>query len=105
MKDKDIKWLEDKSDEYFEERNRLIKRKERYEKRGKDIPKNLDKRISECFALYIFYKGLITQSIEAELNMAQKRQEAEIRRSLGVRDCDIMPFGFNSFYGMSPFIR
>lgn len=105
MKDKDIKWLEDKSDEYFEERNRLIKRKERYEKRGKDIPKNLDKRIGECFVLYLFYKGLMTQSIETELNMARKRQEAELMKARDVRDYSGIPFGFNSFYGIGPFIR
>lgn len=105
MNEKDIKWLEDKSDEYFEERNRLIKRKERYEKRGKDIPKNLDKRIGECFALYIFYKGLITQSIESELDIARRQQEVELRKSLGARDCGRVPFGFNSFYGIGPFIR
>lgn len=105
MDEKDIKWLEDKSNEYFEERKKLIERKERYKKRGKDIPKNLDKRISECFALYLFYKGLMTQNIETELNRARKRQEAELMRSSGINDYGRIPFGFNSFYGMSPFIR
>ena len=105
MDEKDIKWLGDKSNEYFEERKKLIERKERYIKRGKDIPKNLDKRISECFALYLFYKGLMTQNIEAECNRARERQEAELRKSLGVNDYNMIPFGFNSFYGMSPFIR
>lgn len=105
MDEKDIKWLEDKSNEYFEERNRLVKRKERYEKRGKDFPKNLDKRISECFALHLFYKGLMIQNIKAEFNLARSRQEAELRKSLDVGNYSGIQFGFNSFYGMNPFIR
>lgn len=105
MDEKYMKWLEDRRDEYFKEGKRLIERKERYTKNGKDVPKNLNKRIRECNALFDYYDSLIKQKVEAELNMARQRQEAELRKSLGVRDCNIIPFGFNSFYGMSPFIR
>ncbi len=101
MDEKYIKLLEDRRDEYFEERNRLVKIKERYTKNGKDVPKNLNKRIRECCALYDYYDGLLKQKIEYKLNMARKRQEAELRKSLGYN----VPFGFNYFYGMSPFIR
>lgn len=105
MTEKDMKWLEDMCDEYFEERKRLIKIKERYEKRGKDIPKNLDRRIRECHILYDFYDSLIKQRAEAEFNMERKRQESELMKSLDFRNFSGIPFGFNSFYGISPFIR
>lgn len=100
-----MEWLKDRCDEYFKEGKKLIKIKERYTKKGKDVPKNLNKRIRECNALFDYYDGLIKQKVESELNMARQRQEAELRKSLGVRDYKIIPFGFNSFYGMSPFIR
>lgn len=100
-----MKWLEDRCDEYFKEGKKLIKRKESYTKNGKNVPEKLNKRIIEVSSLYDYYNSLITQNVEAELNIAQKQQEAELRKSLGVRGCDIIPFGFNSFYGISPFIR
>ena len=105
MTEKYIKLLEDRRDEYFKEGKRLIKIKERYIKKGKDVPKNLNKRIRECNALFDYYDSLIKQKVEAELNMARQRQEAELRKSLDVRDYRMIPFGFNSFYGISPFIR
>lgn len=105
MTEKDMKWLEDRCDEYFKERKRLIKIKERYIKNGKDIPKNLDKRIRECYILYDFYDGLIKQRTEAEFNLSRQRQEAELMKSRDVRKYSGIPFGFNSFYGMNPFIR
>jgi len=105
MGEKYMKWLEDRCDEYFKESKRLIKIKERYTKKGKDVPKNLNKRIRECNALFDYYGGLIKQSVEAELDIAQRQQEVELRKSLSARDCDIIPFGFNSFYGIGPFIR
>lgn len=105
MTEKDMKWLEDRCDEYFKEGKKLIARKERYIKSGKDVPEKLNKRIRECHILYDYYDSLRKQSIKAEFNLTRQRQEAEIMKSLDVRDCNIMPFGFNSFYGMSPFIR
>lgn len=107
MDEKYMKWLDDMCNEYFKEGKRLIKIKERYEKRGKDVPKNLNKRIRECGALYDYYHGLIEQKIESKLNMERERQEAELRKSLNAMGigCDIMPFGFNHFYRMNPFIR
>lgn len=103
--EKYMKWLEDRCDEYCKEGKKLFERKERYIKSGKDVPEKLNKRILEVSALYDYYDGLIKQNIEAELNMARKRQEAELIKSSGVNDYNIIPFGFNSFYGMSPFIR
>jgi hypothetical protein len=103
--EKYIKLLEDRRNEYFEERNRLVKIKERYTKKGKDVPKNLDKRIRKCNVLFDYYDGLIKQSIEAKFNMARQRQEAELRKSLNVRDGSMIIYEFNPYYGMSPFIR
>lgn len=100
MDEKDMKWLEDKCNEYFKEGKKLIERKERYVKSGKDVPEKLNKRISECHVLYDFYDGLIKQSIETELNISRKRQEAELMKSLNVKDYGRIPFGFNSFYGI-----
>lgn len=103
MNEKDMKWIEDKCNEYFKECKKLIERKERYIKSGKDVPEKLDKRIIECNILFDFYDSLIKQSIEAELNISRKRQEAELMKSLNVKDHIRIPFGFNSFYGISPF--
>lgn len=100
-----MKWLKDRCDEYFKEGKKLIERKERYTKNSKDVPEKLNKRILEVSALYDYYDGLIKQNVEAKLDIERRQQEAEIMKSLGVRDCNIMPFGFNSFYGMSSFIR
>lgn len=100
-----MKWLKDKCDEYFKEGKKLIERKERYTKNGKDVPEKLNKRILEVSALYDYYNGLINQNVEAELDIARRQQEVELRKSLGARDYNIIPFGFNSFYGISPFIR
>ena len=107
MDEKYMKWLNDMCNEYFKEGKKLIERKERYIKSGKDVPKNLNKRIRECNALYDYYHGLIEQKIESKLNMARERQEAELRKSLNDMGigCDIIPSGFNHFYGMNPFIR
>ena len=102
-----MKWLENMCNEYFKEGKKLIERKERYTKKGKDIPKNLDKRISECSALYDYYDGLIKQNVEAKLDIERRQQEVELRKSLSAVGigCNITPLGFNSFYGMSPFVR
>lgn len=89
-----IKWLEDRCNEYLKEGKKLIERKERYIKSGKDVSEKLHKRIRECGALFDYYDGLIKQNIEAKLNILQKQQEIELRKSLGIRG-----------YHMSPFIR
>lgn len=105
--EKYMKWLEDMCNEYFKEGKRLIKIKERYTKKGKDVPKNLDKRIRECSALYDYYYGLIELNIEARLNIERQQQEVELRKSLSAIDMggSMIPSGFNHFYGMNPFIR
>lgn len=89
-----MKWLKDRCDEYFKEGKKLIERKERYTKNGKDVPEKLNKRILEVSALYDYYDGLIKQKVESELNMARQRQEAELRKSLGFRNCDRRSRGF-----------
>lgn len=105
MTEKDMKWLEDRCNEYFKEVKKLIERKERYTKNGKDVPEKLNKRIGECHILFDFYDGLRKQSIKAEYNLAQARQEAELMKTSGINNHNMKPFGFNSFYGMNQLIR
>lgn len=103
MYEKYIKLLEDRRDEYFKEGKKLIERKERYTKNGKDVPEKLNKRIRECNALFDYYDSLIKQKVEAKLDLERRQQEVELRKSL--RGCNMIPSGFNSFYGMGPFIK